>query len=721
MTGSRSKIWVVAVLTAFVATSAVRAAKVEIFRSQSADAFLAGKLAGVTVGDSGGLALAPHAERLAELGEPFAFSLVATRNGWAIGTGNDGKVMSLGHDGKASVLFDAPEAEIFALWADADGTLFAGSSPDGKVYRISKGSSEVYFDPEETYIWAIARGADGALWVATGSPGRLYRVTAQGKAEKAWDGGATHVRSLLPLKDGDLLFGTAGDGRILRWHAGKVRTIYDSEASEVAALAAAPDGAVWAALLTSEASLTDLTPKPAPASAATASASAGTAVVVVTGSSGTGRAAGSTSPRSQLVRVLASGASENVWSSDDETIFSLLADRDGLWMGTGLEGHLYRVENDRVRLVRDFDEKQVVGLAAAADGPVALTTNGTSLWRFTQQREARGIYTSAALDAGQSSRFGVFRWRGEMSEGASVTASFRSGFSAEPDETWSDWSAPRSGSELALGALPRGRFVQYRLELAAGHGAGPEVSTTELSYRQENLRPAIRRFYAMDPGQILVPTGFNPGDQVFEPVSPDKGGIFTTLEAAPSHEDRFKTVWKQGWRTLRWEASDPNDDSLRYRLDVKSDGAAGGWLKMVDDLDATHWSFDSRALPDGLYRFRLTADDAKDNVAGAALTAERGSEPVLIDNTPPELRGVARRGRGLAATVYDAASPLRSAELSIDGGEWRDVAPADGLLDGQSEVILLPDLPAKTRIVLLRVSDAAFNLRTFDLSAELRK
>src|SRR5690606_38560706 len=133
-----------------------------------------------------------------------------------VGTGNEGKVLHVAADGTVTPLFDAPEPVVFALWADPDGTLFAGTSPDGRIYRIAGGQAETWFEPGETYIWALARGSDGALWVATGTEGRLWRVTGKGSGAIAFDAEETHLRSLLALPDGELLIGTAPSGLTLR-------------------------------------------------------------------------------------------------------------------------------------------------------------------------------------------------------------------------------------------------------------------------------------------------------------------------------------------------------------------------------------------------------------------------------------------------------------------------------------------------------------------------
>ncbi len=111
----------------------------------------------------------------------------------------------------------------------------------------------------------------------------------------------------------------------------------------------------------------------------------------------------------------------------------------------------------------------------------------------------------------------------------------------------------------------------------------------------------------------------------------------------------------------------------------------------------------------------------KGNETGAALSRTLESEPVLNDQTPPALVSVQRGKESLTAVAVDAANPLRAAEVSIDGADWRPARPADGLLDGRSETLVVDAVPAGARIVLLRVTDAAFNVRTFDLLAEVKR
>ena len=722
-----------------LSSSHLGAAQVKVHQLQGAAGFLGGTFEGTRLDDDGALTLAPARERVAEIAEPFAFALATLPDGWAVGTGSDGLVLKVARDGTVTTLFDADEANVFALWADPDGTLFAGTSPDGRVYRIRDGRGEVWFDPDQTYIWAIARGSDGALWIATGVEGKLFKVGADGKGQVEWDSTEPHLRSLLPLSGGRMAIGTVGQGRVVERAAdGAIRTLYDSSLAEVVALARGGGSdaeSIYAAVLASEASFVELEPKgQAQPSGEGATAPDSDAAE---GAAGT-RAAGATGPRSELVRMLGDGIVQPLWSSQDETLFSLAASGSRLWLGTGAEGRLYSLYEDGVRFEGKFDERQIVALAADGAGPSFLTTNAAALYRTAAAREAGaarprgdGDFVSGVADSAQPSRYGVLRWTGSKPNGTAIRAAFRFGMSTTPDDSWSEWSAPvelagETGGESAIPAAPPSRFVQYRLDLTGRESLSPAVSSVEISYRQINQKPKIERFGAMDPGQILVPTNFNPSDQVYEPASPNRDGIFTSIEAPPS-DGRTKTLWKRGMRTLRWRASDPNGDPLLASLAFRPESAEGaaakpGWLEVATEQKEDYYGFDATALPDGRYRFRLRVSDSPANDPAGAFVAEEISEPVVIDHSPPRRLAVERRsgGRGPVLTLADDWNPIVKAELSLDAGEWRELAPVDGLADGRSERFDLGAIPRDAKVALLRVTDAAFNVTTFDLVPEIQ-
>lgn len=748
------------VLAAAAAPPPVAGAEVKIFRSETREAVLEGKLEALSVDPLGVIELAPRVERLKALEEPFVFCADGHPDGWVVGTGNSGKVLLLDGSGEVSELHAAGEPEIFAVLADGDGTVYAGSSPKGKVYRIAGGDAEVVFEPGESYVWDLALDKKRRLLVATGLRGRLYRLPQKGgDAEVLFESRDSHVRSIAVLADGSVLAGTAGQGLIVRIAPdGEVSTLHDAVHPEVLAFAATPAGTVYAALMASEASQVDLSgQRPAAAVSGKEGGEGGgqAKVVVVAQGEGTigSRSAGFSGPRSVILEISPDRKVEQqVLDFQDETVHSLLWREGELWIGTGQEGRLYRWVGRKLRQERVLEEQQLAALAAGGAGLAVVTANAAAIYRLEVEREAAGIYTSKVFDAGQVARFGSFLWEGSLPQSAGVEVAFRSGMSSQPDDTWSAWSCAgcadavecRDGDaacrgtglrgrrqEVPLAELAHGRYVQWRAKLEGGGEKTPRLAAAELSYRQENLRPKVDKLEVLDPGKILVPQSFNPTSQTFEPWSPDKQGIFTTLRNAPKKNgSSLKTLWKRGYRTLRWTVKDANEDRLSYRLEFRLDGDSSNgdsskgdsskgtkgerWLTAVEEIEKDYYSFDATVLPDGVYRFRLTASDRPAHSAAEALSEEELSEPVVIDHVPPVLESVERRDGVIEVTVRDALSPMRDAVVSIDAGEWQAAAAADGLLDGRREVIRV-EAPKDAGMILLRLTDAHFNVVTFDL------
>ncbi len=715
---------------------ALRAAEVRLFLTQSQEAFRAGELDSISVDPLGILRLAHRAERLAAIEEPFLLSAAALPGGegWVIGTGNSGRVLRVDKSGKVEVLFTTEEPEVFAVWVDAKGAVYAGSSPDGKVYRHAGGKTAVFYDPDQTYIWEVEGDGKGGLLVATGTEGKLFRVESDGTGRVLYDSDDAHLRSIGLLGDGSVLVGTAGLGLVLRVTPdGEARTVYDASGPEVVAFA--PDGAggAYFAVIASEASLLDLggartrtedkngeqkegedkDDEEDGDDEGSAEVGFGNSDTLAAGS----RPAGFHGARSEVLRWSAGAGVQSVWKFTDETVYSLLWLDGRLWVGTGLEGKLYSHQDERMMLEKDVDQSQIVALLPGEAGPAFATTNGATLFRFTKGMERNGTLTSDVFDADLQSAFGTLHWRGVEPEGTKVRFSARGGMSALPDSTWSDWSEPRQGYEISLRDLEPSRYFQWRAELESASEKSPEVHAVEISYLQSNQPPQLDELAVLEPGQILVPSNFNPQNQVFEPAYPNREGIFTTL--AETKDTRgLKPLWKRGFRTLRWTARDPNDDELTFAIDVRREDDAGGWLRMEDELEDERYSFDATVLPDGLYRFKVTVSDVRGNDGAEGATATRTSEAVVIDHSPPSIGAVkAERGR-LRVEIEDPWNIVHEAVTSVDAAPWENAKVDDGLLDSRRETLVLE--PAKgARLLLLRLTDAAYNVMTYDLSQQL--
>jgi hypothetical protein len=99
------------------------------------------------------------------------------------------------------------------------------------------------------------------------------------------------------------------------------------------------------------------------------------------------------------------------------------------------------------------------------------------------------------------------------------------------------------------------------------------------------------------------------------------------------------------------------------------------------------------------------------------MSGERLSEPVDIDNTPPSIRAMGAptvTGDRVRASfdVEDATGRIKRADVSIDGGAWREVFPDDGIADSQRErfSVDLPIAGAGEHTISLRAYDNSNNV-----------
>jgi hypothetical protein len=170
-----------------------------------------------------------------------------------------------------------------------------------------------------------------------------------------------------------------------------------------------------------------------------------------------------------------------------------------------------------------------------------------------------------------------------------------------------------------------------------------------------------------------------------------------------------RRLYEAGARAATWEASDPDDDALRYTLEIRAVGE-GTWRELARDLETAFYSWDSRGTGDGLYELRLTASDAEDNAQGSARTDVRVSDPFTIDHTAPHLEDVrvSADGRHVTFVAVDPGGRVAAAEVAEDAAPWRRVAPEDGIEDGERERYSV-ELPAGESL-RLRITDAAGNL-----------
>lgn len=715
---SRVRASLLVLLLVAAGTPEARGAGSRIWVSDSAGDFSSGEARGVSVAMDGTLVLSRESRRVDGISEATLFTAVREKDGGILlGTGNDGKLLRVTAAGKVETIATLPEKEVTAVAVSPDGTIYAGSSPGGKVYRIDKGKPVLHYETKAQYVWALAFSGK-TLYVATGLPGEIHRVT-DGKGERLHATNDAHVRTLYADSRGRVWAGTSGSGLVLRVDpSGLVTTAYDSAKLEVTSITGSPDGRVWVAAGSAEAPTSSQepisAPQPLPTSKPTRQANVRDGeeaqdkpeVTVTVGQPRLAPPKPGTRQGGYSAEVLLFEEGEpprTVWTSPDEIVFDLAPDGEssGVLAGTGPHGKLYRVGSSLWALERTFDEKQVTAVAGGA-----VATNAASAVYRMADGPRQGEYVSAVKDTGRTSRFGAFRVDADVPAGSRLEFAFRSGESGLPDTTWSQWSPyVPAAPQLSIPAPP-GRYLQWRARMSSEGTKVPVVRRIEAAYKNRNAAPVIESFLALGSSEVLARSSSG-GTNVFETIAPDEKGIFTSLEESRS-EPPPRRLLRKGYRTLTWKATDADSDTLTYDLEFKP-AAASRWYLLKKGIRDAYYSFDTAALPDGEYVFRITASDAESNPEEAK-TASRDTTAVIVDNTPPSVRRLTSAAGVFEFEARDAASPILEAEYSVDAKEWVRLEPRDGISDSPVETYQIKlDPKWKGSFLLVRVTDAARN------------
>ncbi|HEX8748302.1 MAG TPA: hypothetical protein VF717_14095 [Pyrinomonadaceae bacterium] len=714
-------------LSAFLLlSSSASAGEPLIWETGSRAEILRGDARGISITDTGAFMLAPRFTQMFDTQQSFVWSSAVDNAGNVyLGTGHDGRIFRVTAAGSGSLLYDSAELDVTALVVGRDGAVYAGTSPDGKVYRISEdGRAETYFDPPDKYIWSLAVMADGSLAVGTGDNGKLYRPRTSGaRPEDALlvDTNETHVISLAVNSRGDLFAGTDPGGLVLRISPeGKAFALFDSSLREIHALAPAPDGSIYALALSEAASSARPAGVTTGASAGADSGGTVTASVTITGvEDATAGQAGSSrsrndlsNARSAVFRLLPDGGTDVLWSSQSVTAFAVAPAPEGgsVLIGTSDKGRIYSVtDNGRDTLLLQSTEGQVSSLIARGREVFAASSNQGKLFRFSTEPVSEGTFESAVRDAKLVSSWGRIWWQGQ----GNVELQTRTGNSERPDMTWSDWSAPYADPRGAQVLSPRARYIQWRARLRSTGTGGAALARLEdvsIAYLPRNVAPEVLSITVLPVGVGLQQAVQIQTDPNIEASGLDPS-IFGPVATVPP-----RRLYQRGARSLQWQAEDRNGDTLEYAIYYRSLGESSFRL-LKEKLRENFYTVDSAALADGRYIFRIVVTDAPENPGGQALTGERISEPVDIDNAPPVVRAsgnpqvTADNVRALFE-VEDATGRLKRADVSIDGGPWRAVSPEDGIADSARESYTLD-------LQIAGAGEHTISLRAFDSSGNV--
>ncbi|HJZ68478.1 MAG TPA: hypothetical protein VKF81_10185, partial [Blastocatellia bacterium] len=576
---------------------------------------LKGDARGVSIAENGTITLAPAFKLVYDTKEAYIWSSTTDASGNIyLGTGHEGRIFKVTPAGEGKLLYDAPELDVTAMATDSLGNLYAATSPNGKIYKITPdGKESVLYAPTDKYVWSLAFDpASSTLYAGTGNKGVIYKIDSAGKASVLVNTHETNVVSLALDKNGNLLAGTDPSGLVLRVSPnGKPFALFDSPMQEIHSLSVAADGSIYALGVNPQGGA----PASKTSSVGTSTTSSLSAEGVITISASEDQeetptrtvevsaAPGQTQSRSKtegarsaLFRILPDGGSDVYWRSNDTVGFALkpLPD-DRVLVGTGSKGRIYQVGADRSHtLLVQSPEDQTSTIIAVGDNLYATSSNLGRLYRIGRESVTEGTYVSPVRDTKFAGQWGVITWRGA----ARVELQTRSGNTETPDATWSDWSAVYRNASGDQITSPRARFIQWRAILRSSAGAsatragdgangtksGAHLQSVVVAYLPRNQAPDVTSVTVLAPGVAFqeMPVAMDPSI-ASSGLDPQLFGV-----AANVPPRRF---FQKGARTLTWQATDPNDDTLSYKVFYRT-LAESEWHLLADGISQTYYTID---------------------------------------------------------------------------------------------------------------------------------
>lgn len=702
--------WFYGMVVLFACSPSLPATKVKVWYQHTPAQYDKAQLKQVVLSNEGVLRLSQQMRPLTGLDAVHVWDMVEDRDGnLFIATGDEGKIYKVPLKGEPVVVHSGEPSQILCLARASDGSIYAGTGPKGQILRIDpRGQTKVFAETGANYVWSLAVDPKGqALYAGTGPHGCIFRIDGEGKATPFYKTRQEHILCMAASDDGMLYAGTDKGGLVYRIDPQrKGFVLYQAKQGEIRTLMVTKD-AIYAGTssptlhhrdggrssLSRDAVDTVRAGSKEPSlvsdkndkkEAATSKKSTATEDGETSKSTPASAPSTPSSGENSIYRIARDGTVREVFR-EKAMILSLLRQGERFYVGTGMEGRLFEF-NERRREhseIARLDHGQIMSLCRRQDGSIVVGAGDPGKLYVLQNRyAARGSVLSEVLDAKIVSKWGTLCWECETPEGTSVSLATRSGNVAEPDDTWSDWSAEQTDAERATIDAPTARFLQYRVTLTTPHpDRSPAVRAVTLRYMTTNQAPEITKVEVPDLNAVNL--------------------------------DNPKKL------KIKWSAVDANEDDLTYSLFVRKDGW-NNWVELEDDLEKTEFEWDTTTTPSGVYRVKILASDRKDNAESDALSGERVGLPFVVCHEAPAVTvktvGLDGDRAVLEATARSPLVRLTSASFAVNGKKWVNVFPADGLFDNKAETFRFQteSLKPGMYVLVLRVRDAAGNIGSAD-------
>ncbi len=387
--------------------------------------------------------------------------------------------------------------------------------------------------------------------------------------------------------------------------------------------------------------------------------------------------------------------------SQEMTIFDLLVEEGEVYLATGGEGKIYKIdEQGDEMLYFSTEQAQVTNLLSGPEGELSRFTTANGAVIFSRRSFEAGVatYLSPIFDAQLLSQWGQF----ETYDQGTVEYRTRAGITEKPGENWSDWSEWQDETPFNI-ASPPARFVQFEARFNRWDAV---LRRVEIARRASNQPPRIEKFsVSPDPRQEIL---FEDG-QRRDDLRRGGGQALAQLMRA------FRQEGEDRQRLLEWQAVDLDNDLLSYTLYYRSYGAQN-WINLAgpDKLaEENEYVWDPREFADGRYEFKLHVSDRLSNPPEEAKHVSRVIGPVTVDNSPPVISDFEHDAGRVSFTASDNISRIVTAYYRCNGSDWRRLRSTDGLLDSRTESFSfsLPRSAEESEIIELLIVDSSGNRR----------
>ena len=334
---------------------------------------------------------------------------------------------------------------------------------------------------------------------------------------------------------------------------------------------------------------------------------------------------------------------------------------------------------------------------------------------YPEQR-FEGEYLSHVLDTKTVSSWGRISWEGGLPSGTILQFQTRAGNSKEPNQTWSGWSPPYKKKEGELVLSPKARYIQFKVIFKSQSGkVSPQLQKVSLFYLQTNITPLIAKLELLPANQVYLKPPER--EEVIWGYERSQGQQSKGREEGRTYVVK-KKVMRKGFQTVTWEAADENRDSLLYKLLIKKEDEAN-WRVLKENWHDKIFTFDSLSFPDGVYSIKLIASDSPSNPRGHELLTEKLSQPLVIDNSLPEIKNFqvvkSRNNLEISFEVEDSMSYIQEVKYLIRPDEWQTIFPVDGICDAKNEkfklsIRLQPNLD---NLITIKAKDSHSNIGVY--------